>query len=418
LRARRRAVETAGYAYEARLRGLIRAASAACVWGARALPSWGADDRRAAQNPPAPPSSNRDCRSPARMVYSRSKPQRGYADLAGWRSTKEDHMFRLIPVLLLLAFLTSCGQVAAPATQSGAPTAASSPGGDVTPVFAFSEAVVGQNRMAIGLLRGGTPLNDPGAKVHLRFFNLDEANTQVKFEADATYYGQGLPAGFYVAYPTIPTPGNWGIEVNTQLSGQTAASSSRLRLNVLATSAVPNVGDHAVPVKTLTVKDVPDPAQLSSGANPDPAMYQISLDQALTSGKPTALLFATPAFCKTATCGPSLQVMQGLQKTYGDKLNFIHSEVYKYPFSDSVQLQSQVIDRATKENRQPTLAEQQTGLSDAMVAWRLQSEPWLFLIDAQGTIVARFEGGITKEELDPALKKLIAGQKVVIGPTS
>jgi hypothetical protein len=339
-------------------------------------------------------------------------------DLVGWRSTKDDHMSRSIPVLLLLVLLTSCGQVATPAPQSGAPTAASSPGGNVTPVFAFSEAVVGPNRMAIGLLRDGTPLNDPGAKVHLRFFNLDEANTQVKFEADATYYGAGLPAGFYVAYPTIPTAGNWGIEVQTQLPGQAAPASTRLRLEVLAKSAVPNVGDQAIAAKTLTVKDVPDPAQLSSGADPDSAMYQISLDQALKSGTPTALLFATPAFCKTATCGPSLQVMQGLQKTYGDKLNFIHTEVYKYPFSDSVQLQSQAIDRATKENRQPTLAEQQTGLSDAMVAWRLQSEPWLFLIDAQGKIVARFEGGITKEEIDPALKKLIAGQKVVVGPTS
>ena len=327
-------------------------------------------------------------------------------------------MFRYIPVLLLLALLTGCGQVAAPATQSSAPTTTVGPSGDVTPVFAFSEIVVGQNRMAIGLLRGGTPLNDPSAKVHLRFFNLDDTNPQVKFEADTTYYGVGLPAGFYVAYPTIPTPGNWGIEVQTQLAGQAAASSNRLRLNVLATSPTPNIGEQAIAAKTVTVKDVPDPTQLSSGTSPDPAMYQISLDQALKSGKPTALLFATPAFCKTAMCGPSLQVMQGLQKTYGDKLNFIHSEVYKYPFSESVQLQTETLNRATKENRQPTPDEQHAGLSDAMVAWRLQSEPWLFLIDAKGIIVARFEGGITKEEIEPALKRLIAGQTVVVGPAN
>ncbi|MFN8567329.1 MAG: hypothetical protein U0Z44_07385 [Kouleothrix sp.] len=48
-----------------------------------------------------------------------------------------------------------------------------------------------------------------------------------------------------------------------------------------------------------------------------------------------------------------------------------------------------------------------------MVAWKLQSEPWLFLIDAQGTIAARFaEGGLTKKELGPAIEKLIAGQPV------
>lgn len=326
-------------------------------------------------------------------------------------------LHRISALVLLAVLLAGCGQVAAPAGQSGAPTSAA-PGGDVTPVFAFSELVVGPNRMAIGLLRAGTPLNDPGAKVHLRFFDLDDNNPQVKLEADTTYYGQGLPAGFYVAYPTLDKAGNWGVEVQTQLTGQAAPSSARLRLEVKQTSTVPNIGSPAISTKTLTVKDAPDPAQLSSGANPDPAMYQISLDQALKSGKPTALLFATPAFCKTATCGPSLQVMQGLQKTYGDKMNFIHVEVYRYPFSDSVQLQTDAAARATKENRALTPDEERAGLSDAMVAWHLQSEPWLFLIDGQGKIVARFEGGITKEELDPALQKLIAGQKVVIGPQS
>jgi glutathione peroxidase-family protein len=47
-----------------------------------------------------------------------------------------------------------------------------------------------------------------------------------------------------------------------------------------------------------------------------------------------------------------------------------------------------------------------------MAAWKLSSEPWLFLIDAKGTVVGRYEGGITKEELGPALEKLIAGQPV------
>ena len=294
---------------------------------------------------------------------------------------------RIAVLLLLATMLASCGQAPRATPQSN----------DVTPVFAFSEAVVGRNRIAIGLVRGGTPLNDPGAKVHLRFFNLDENNPQPKAETDAAYYGQGLPAGFYVAYPTFDKPGNWGVEVETRLSGQVQPSTSKLRVEVKEHSSVPNVGQPAIAVKTLTVKDAPDLAHLSSGTDPDPEMYQVSLDQALTSGKPTALLFATPGFCKTATCGPSLQVMQGLQKTYGDKMNFIHVEVYKYPFGESAQRQDG------------------SGLSDPMVAWHLQSEPWLFLIDAKGIIAARFEGGITKEELGPALEKLLAGQPVVVG---
>ena len=64
------------------------------------------------------------------------------------------------------------------------------------------------------------------------------------------------------------------------------------------------------------------------------------------------------------------------------------------------------------ENRAPTPDELSAGLSDAMVAWKLDSEPWLFLIDAQGMVAGRYEGGITKEEMGPALEKLIAGQPV------
>jgi hypothetical protein len=310
--------------------------------------------------------------------------------------------------LILAGLLSGCGQTAGPGS-SGAVTPAA-PAGNVEPVFAFSEAVAGRNRIAIGLVRNNTPLNDPGAKVHLRFFNVDETNPRPQGDTDATYYGQGLPAAFYVAYPTFDKPGNWGVEIQVQLPGQAQPTTRRFQLEVKATSDVPNIGQPAIPVKTLTVKDVPDLAQLSSGTNPDPAMYQISLDQALASGKPTALLFATPAFCRTATCGPSLEVLQGLQKTYGDKINFIHVEVYKYPFGQSVQLQQQAADKAAKEKRDLTPDERRAGLADAMVAWHLESEPWLFLIDAKGIIAARFEGGMTKEEVGPMLEKLIAGQ--------
>src|SRR6266540_7026533 len=319
---------------------------------------------------------------------------------------------RFLPILVLLAaLLAGCGQ-AATSPAAGKPTAGAAPAGTVEPVFAFSEAVAGKNRIAIGLVRNNTPLNDPTVKVHLRFFNLDDANPQVKFEADAAYYGQGLPAAFYVAYPTFDKAGNWGVEIQTQLPGQAEPSVSKQRLEVKERSNVPNIGDPAIATKTLTVKDVPDVAQLSSGPNPDPAMYQISLDQALKSGKPTALLFATPAFCRTATCGPSLAVMQGLQKIYGDKVNFIHVEVYKYPFDQSVNLQTKAEAQATQEKRPLTAEEARAGLSDAMAAWRLASEPWLFLIDAKGIVAARYEGGLTKEEIGPALEKLIAGQPV------
>jgi len=308
--------------------------------------------------------------------------------------------YRLVFALIALMLLAACG-----AQQQVAPA-----GGSITPVFAFTEAVVGPNRIALGLIRNGSPINDPGAKIHLRFFDLDDTSSPVKFESDATYYGQGLPAAIYIAYPTFDRAGNWGIEVQTTLSGQAEPSVARLRLEVKQRSEAPNIGDRAIAVRTLTIRDVPDPSHLSSGRVEDVSLYQISLDEALRNGRPTALLFATPAYCRTAVCGPSLQVVQGLQQRYGDRMNFIHVEVFRYPFRESFEAQTAVFQKLAREGRAPGPEERNVGLSDPMIAWGLPSEPWLFLIDGSGTIVARYEGGITAEELAPAIEKLLAGE--------
>ena len=45
----------------------------------------------------------------------------------------------------------------------------------------------------------------------------------------------------------------------------------------------------------------------------------------------------------------------------------------------------------------------------------LARDPATDVAPGTGTIAARFEGGITKEEIGPALEKLIAGQAVVVG---
>lgn len=60
----------------------------------------------------------------------------------------------ILSTLVVSLALSACGQVA-PAAQ---PTSA---GGERTPILAFSELAVGPNRLAIGVLEGGTPMNDP-----------------------------------------------------------------------------------------------------------------------------------------------------------------------------------------------------------------------------------------------------------------
>jgi len=305
-------------------------------------------------------------------------------------------MKHFITVCLLCLFtLSACGSTA-PAPSATA----------ITPVFAFTETVVGPNRLPIGIIKAGTPINDPQAIVTLRFFNLDVDSKTAVGDATATYYGKGLPAAVYVANFTFPSAGNWGVEINVQLVGMTKPTSTKLQLPVSERAIAPKVGDKAIAVDTLTVANTPDVSKLVSMTDPDLSLYQVSLSTALTQAKPIALLFATPGFCRTAVCGPSLKVFSALQRTFGDKITFIHSEIYRYPFGDSFSQQNAVFQKAMTEGRNLTNSERKTGVSDAYFAWGLQSEPWLFFIDSHGIITARFEGGLTAEELTPLLTEL------------
>ena len=81
--------------------------------------------------------------------------------------------------------------------------------------------------------------------------------------------------------------------------------------DVLDRSPVVSVGDPAPSVKTPTLADVGgDVAKISSDPTPVKRFYETSEDAALAAKKPFVLIFATPKFCQTATCGPTLNKMK------------------------------------------------------------------------------------------------------------
>jgi hypothetical protein len=38
--------------------------------------------------------------------------------------------------------------------------------------------------------------------------------------------------------------------------------------------------------------------------------------------------------------------------------------------------------------------------------WGLKTEPWLFIVDEDGKLASRFEGGLTIDEVEPAVAAL------------
>ena len=47
------------------------------------------------------------------------------------------------------------------------------------------------------------------------------------------------------------------------------------------------------------------------------------------------------------------------------------------------------------------------GPREQVNAFKLPSEPWVFVIDAKGKVVSRMEGAYSVEELDTAIKQAI-----------
>ena len=269
------------------------------------------------------------------------------------------------------------------ACDSSAATGPSPTSSQLQAVVAASELVVGnQERVPIGVTDHNTPVSD--ATVHVRSFILNGNTGTLKGESDAPFKGEGLQGGgIYVAHLTFDKAGDWGVEI-TASRPDGAHTTVQLPMPILALPVVPGVGQPAPATHNPTVRDVADVETIDSG-RPVDDMHQLSIADAIQQHRPALVVFATPAFCTSNTCGPEVKVVQGLEPAYRDRLTFIHVEIYR--------------------DFKPDPAKKQ--LAQTVIDWRLTTEPWVFLIDSKGVIQSRFEGATASDELKTAIDQLL-----------
>lgn len=279
---------------------------------------------------------------------------------------------------LALVLAAACG---GSASGSGPPAPAASPaaGPGLQVAVVATQLTPGTRRVPFGVLDHGAPVSD--ARVHVRV----SFASQPLAEADAPFEGGGLEGrGLYVARLALLVAGLWMASVDVRRpSGESATVDAAFR--VAASTDVPAVGQPAPRSRTRTASEAGDVSLIDSGTPPDD-MHQLSIADAIGRHLPTLVVFATPAFCQTATCGPQIHAIQELEPAYRDRVAFIHVEVYE-DF------------RLDPSKRR---------LAPAMGEWHLQTEPWTFLIDRTGIIRAEFEGATGTEALRPALDQLLA----------
>ena len=302
----------------------------------------------------------------------------------------------LISAAILLAACGSGGGSPPGASRPAAtsPSPAASGGPEVLPLLINSEILKGPNRFLFSLTdRANKLVAAPDVKIHLLFYDVDTAEDTVAFEADARFlWAIKDVQGLYVANIQFPDAGRWGTRFEATFpDGQT--KSVRADYDVRESGTTPAIGAKAPSVDTPTAADVGgDLAKVSSDQSPDPRFYESSIADALAAGKAFVVTFATPAFCQTRLCGPTLETVKRVAKDY-PSVTFINVEPYKMAF--------------TNGSLQPELdAQGQLQPAEWTNAWGLQSEPYTFVIAADGTLAAKFEGVLGEDELRGALDAL------------
>jgi hypothetical protein len=205
-------------------------------------------------------------------------------------------------------------------------------------------------------------------------------------ETTATLEPIGVPGGakadaqnIYVTTIDTPKPGKYWL-VAEPVGGKKIQALGNLVVG--KRPAAPAVGDRAIPSKNPTLKPGVDPKTVTTAEPPDRSLLRTTVAASMAAKRPFVVTFSTPAYCQTRTCGPVVQVVQAVAKDWQTKgVDFIHIEIY-------------------------TDNDPSKGTNRWVNEWRLQSEPFTFVVDGDGVVRSRLEGAFSAAELDAAVAKV------------
>jgi len=247
----------------------------------------------------------------------------------------------------------------------------------------------GENRLAFGVIDPKTGFVYGKTAVYVA--DSPNARAQGPFPApadllitDPSYRSQTAAgeddvfAAIYESQIPLRGTGVKSILVVTQVNGQLVAAPAQITVTATRQDRLPRPGERPPQISTETVASASGNLEKIDTRLPPDDMHDVDFADVI-GRKPVALLFATPALCESRVCGPVVDIALQLKDTYGDRVQFIHQEVF-------------VDNDASK------------GLRAPLRAFNLQTEPWLFVFDKRGRVTARLEGSFGFNAVERALK--------------
>ncbi len=270
---------------------------------------------------------------------------------------------------------------------------------EAQPVLLNSALAVGENRLTFGFFRSDTSLILE-ASGSVWIYRLDESRrgafvgsyelqraafsqqTDHKHDDGSTHVHEDPLVAVFHATVDFDRTGDWGAELDAEIEGERR----RLRVqpfNVLERTPEPQAGDALPGSPHLTLRDTDDITIVSSMAEPIPELNELTVAEAVATGKPVLVAIATPAYCQSRFCGPLMDaVVVPLWEEFGGEVQFVHVEPYEL---EEVRATGRLV-------AIPLLDD-----------WQLQTEPWIFIAARGGAVTAKFEGVASIEEVRAAL---------------
>ncbi len=300
--------------------------------------------------------------------------------------------FAIALLALVSAVAVACASVPGAPSESRIPAEAEAgaDAGTLTTILATKDLRVGTQRVSFLLVTPSALVKSPTASVTTRRLDGNGEVVETKI-ADFHLWPYGI-RGAYSTELTFDRPGKWRLEVSVQ-DGDFAGS-GRLDVDIAEKSLVPDVGNAPPLSRTKTLGNTGDVQLLTTDFTPDPDLYQISIADAIESNRPAVIVFATPAFCTSPTCGPQVDTVSELKDAHLGEASFIHVEIYDNP-----------------EEIQGDLS--RARFTEAVGEWKLDrlpdwfNESWTFVLNSEGRIHQRFEGFVTLEELEESLQQVL-----------
>jgi len=211
----------------------------------------------------------------------------------------------------------------------------------------------------------------------------------------------GVPDVSYVAALEIPTAGWWTIRA------EVVAAADPALVGAVATGRVPvrdpgstaRLGSPAPNVRTPTIADAGgDIRRISTDPLPMNRLYETSTSDALAAHEPFVLVLDSSRWKTTDICGTALVLVRYLTERWPDG-TFIHLEPFAYDLvTDSLVLRGSLA--------QPEVLPAAEAWGIATPPWVATSMPWVFVVDRDGIVRAKYQGVVGSADLDVLISML------------